>query len=286
MSGLSVNLKRIVSFNQQGLVLSQELTKYFMSGAAPLYPEDVIEIIAQQLRSQPRDRTRSLSASSLPIHCERAGVFQWVGAKQNSSRDELRDAILNNLFLDGHWRHLRWQAVLLDSGLADTIEWSMKDDALGIKGTADAISFEHGYGIEIKGCHDHQFQILTNMKAPLQSHIFQVQAYMLLTGIERWHVLYENKNTNNFREFVVEKDEGAFDQIRRYTNSIKVLIERTRVLPDVLDECSRKEGAYKGCAYSDVCRETKEWPHDNKTSVSKSNLPNPTRRRGKVNIIQ
>ena len=277
------NLKRVKVAQEQGLKLTPTLVSYFMSNPEPFYPTDIAEMIADQLTTPGRVRTGSLAASSLPLHCYRAGVFQWIGADQNASRDELRDAILNNLFLDGHWRHLRLQATLLVTDLIDTIEHPLHHKELNIRGTADGISFEHGYGVEIKGAHDFSFQMLGNMKKPLDSHYWQTQAYLMLTGFDRWYVLYENKNTSDFKEFVVEPDQFMFDEIRQYARTVNTVLEHSRELPPMLPGCTQHDDTFKRCQYSTLCGGLSgSWPSDRQVSVSRSQLPMPKKKRGTV----
>jgi hypothetical protein len=273
------NLSKISIGLQGKLAITPAVTKYMMLDPGPYYSEETIEIITNQLAGSGRIRHSSFAASSLSLHCYRAGVFQWLGATQNAGRDEIRNAVLSNLFLDGHWRHLRWQAVLLECGVIDTIEHLMQDH--GMIGTADGVNFAENFGVEIKGCNSYQYTIIVRMKRPLEHHIWQVHAYMLLTGMDLWYVLYENKDTNDWKEFRIERDPLITDEILRYVKSSRSVIE-LKQLPEMLPDCKEKIGAYRGCNYTDVCERSKEWPRDQDVSVSRVDLPTRKGKRGKV----
>lgn len=280
------NIAKIATGVQSDLVITPALTKYLMQEPGPYYSEIVADLIKDQLLGEERIRYGSFSASSISLHCFRAGVFQFLGAKQNEGSDSLRNAVLSNLFLDGHWRHLRLQAVCLEIGVIDTIEFLMVDENLKLIGTADGISFEHNYGVEFKGAHERQFQIIRRMKRPVEHHYWQVHAYMLLTGMKTWYIVYEDKNSSDWKEYKITRDERVIDQIKGYLRSCHTILN-TEQLPPMLEPCTSKEGPYKGCNYRDICERCGTWPQDKDVSVSREALVQirPKRRTGgRVNL--
>lgn len=277
------NIAKVATGVQEGLVITPALTKYLMNDPGPYYSELVADIIKEQLTGQERIRHGSFSASAISLHCYRAGVFQFLGATQDAGPDTLRNVVLSNLFLDGHWRHLRLQAICLEMDVIDTIEYLMVDDQYKLVGTADGISFEHGYGVEFKGAHSRQFQIIRRMKRPIEHHVWQVHAYMLMTGMDTWYVFYEDKDTSDWKEYKITRDEAIIDQIKMYLTSCHTILD-TQLLPPMLGECTRGEGPWWGCNYRDICKGCDEWPRESNVSVSREELIQitPKRRGGKV----
>lgn len=63
--------------------------------------------------------------------------------------------------------------------------------------------------------------------APKDSHFIQMQAYLYLSGLKMGKFLYENKNDQMFREFLVPRDEACIQKIRSDGQGLKKVVTST-----------------------------------------------------------
>jgi hypothetical protein len=94
------------------------------------------------------------------------------------------------------------------------IEISLRDDALWMKGSPDAIILNPNDGLpyvfELKSMRDGEFKGLEEAKA---EHVLQLHCYFYLTNIGQGILFYENKDNQQTKEFVVKKDDGLMNSI-------------------------------------------------------------------------
>ena len=64
--------------------------------------------------------------------------------------------------------------------------------------------------VELKSINDKGFQAL---EAPKPDHTVQLQIYLNVSGYQHGIVLYENKNTQEVKAFVMEKNVKHWEQI-------------------------------------------------------------------------
>lgn len=212
--------------------------------------------ILEQLLAQPRDRTGSFSASSAG-GCERAQVFGYHGAES-----EPHDAGLLAIFNDGKWRHIRWQALLLQAGIIDEIEFPLMWKGKQQRGTMDGqgvVPDDHGieewrgemFGFELKGVNAFQYDGFTK-SGPKEEHLNQVARYFLLSGLELFSIVYENKSTQACHEWVVSRDDpGMKERIAVQRAEVESLLSYALdgTLPPQLPECAMGKGMWKKCGY-------------------------------------
>ena len=118
---------------------------------------------------------------------------------------------LRRIFLEGWLIHLKWQALFQGKGIALGIEDRRMNPEYELYFTPDAIItlFNRKWVVEIKSMNTYGFQSLK--KAP-EGAIKQVSLYMnelsVLDGeeYEQGIVLVEDKNSQNFKLWVVEND--------------------------------------------------------------------------------
>lgn len=248
--------KRVKAIKQSLLVtprLEEFLTKH------PEIPVNarVANMISQQIKSKPRDRRASFSASS--IHqCVRRQCFTYIGLPEVT----MVDSTIVNLFNDGHWRHRRWQAMLLMAGIIDSIEVPKEDPAWKLRGTLDGTGYLEGvFGWELKGANSVSFRKVVEEGKVKPEHYAQVQTYFMLDpSITRFSVIYENKDTSDWKEFVLRPDPGHQNALRLI---LALLIEASekKDLPKMKDECKSGEGEFRQCQYAYMCEGIRDWSH-------------------------
>jgi len=206
------------------------------------------ELLARLVTTPPRDRSGSFSGSARGS-CERAQVFQYLNAPQ---RDGKVNTTLQSVFLDGTWRHLRWQMLLLAAGrhydVPVEVEVPFRDDDLRLRGSVDGIV--DGRGFELKGTR----MMHAALKAPFASHVLQVHSYMVLADLDIFSVVYEDKATQETVEHVVVRDPKTEKKVRDELARLNEAVDQ-QVLPPILPGCQAdtKSQAWWDCAYRDIC---------------------------------
>lgn len=73
--------------------------------------------------------------------------------------------------------------------------------------------------LELKTINDGGFTALS-FKGPAEYYIWQMNLYMYLLGLKVGHLVYINKSTSEFKEFVIKFDEGIIKKIKEKAKSV------------------------------------------------------------------
>ena len=196
------------------------------------------------------DRHNAFHASSSDL-CLRRQMFTFLdlpGAKRQY------DSSLQNKFNNGHWVHMRWQAMLMTAGILDSIEVQVSNPGLRFVGHMDGVGTDKDgeFGFELKGW-------AALVDKPKDYHIRQIQSYMMASGLERFSLIYEHKSSQDWREFIIKRDPKMIEEIIRDLEHLNERYEAEQ-FPEVLPMCKRERGdVFKTCPYRDVCIDAKEW---------------------------
>jgi hypothetical protein len=210
-------------------------------------PRDVAgeqKFTAQLLAKPERDRTQSWAASGAGT-CLRARQFSYLGLTQKKPDDHAQ-----NIFLNGHWVHMRHQVVGLTAGYLKEAEVPLRHKAFNLVGTMDAIDTTDT-PVEYKSINQNGYGTVRAFGVKTE-HKYQVHSYMLAGGFKGARVVYENKNTNDILEFYVERDSEIIMQIQDELIELNLATQNEHLLP-MLEECKRKEGKYRWCPYASQC---------------------------------
>jgi hypothetical protein len=230
--------------------------------------EQVAEFVRDELMSKQRDRTKSFSASSLG-HCTRQQMFQYLDAKI----ERKPNAQAASIFIHGTWTHLKWQAMGLQEGWLAATEVPVSLPELKMKGTIDGLLW-NGDGWELKSINARGYRFVID-SGPKPEHLKQIHGYMLATSIRRWSLIYEEKDTQDYKEFVVDFDPliatEVISELQAMNQSVK-----DKQLPAMLPTCVAKNGmTYRSCAYRDQCGSA-TWPKRISLSLSSTSGMAPT----------
>lgn len=257
---MAMDILKLMAGNSKLIVLPRYLRWLKENDNGALLPNDgrdgIGAKIVEQMIAQPRVRSGSFSASSAGT-CHRAQMFGYLGAESPT-----HDAQLLAIFDDGKWRHLRWQAILLQAEILLRIEfplmWRRKQqrgtmDGLGVVPDDHFVKAWRGeeFGFELKGVSAFQFEKL-KADGPMEKHLEQVARYFVLHGANLFSIVYENKSTQEPFEWVVHRDDpGMAERIARSEEEIEDLLDATtdEQLPPMLPECVAGKGAWKSCSY-------------------------------------
>lgn len=242
-----------------------------MHGDDP-YPEWVADWIHKQLTTTPRNRSASFSASSAG-RCPREQELQFLGMPKSG----VVDPQLANVFDDGSWRHLRWQANLLTNGLLDRAEmplfWrNMRSrgtiDGQGTVGNTHPRARWHGavYGFELKGVSGFQYPKYVQTDEAKEDHLDQVHRYFLMGDFDLFIIVYEDKSTQAWHEWVIEPDQARIDKQREELERLNHDIDSKQLAP-MLPVCRQRGALFKQCDFGGIggaCITTGNWPKPKK----------------------
>lgn len=216
------------------------------------YVTEILNDFLIKKSSQHYPRTRVIRPSSI-ADCTRKIVCDILGFLPPEPIEPRRQRIFDN----GDSVHTRYLKYYLPRmGIAakilaadrkgkqkvkDFIEVSLKEDDYWIKCRPDAVIINRKdnnryYVLEVKSMRSDLFDAL---EYPDANYIQQVHLYMFVTKVPRAIILYENKDTQDIKEFVIEQDDALLEKILAKIRSIqKYVVDyiNNKKLPE---KCSR-----------------------------------------------
>ena len=245
----------VVKLNKPDLVISARHEAWLKDNANPIYSPQALEFGKRELMKQafPRDRRGTYSASSLNS-CMRRQQFTFLGMP------ELRPtAKTASIFQNGTFMHIRWQMEGLTEGWLREAEAPLPQNLLHLNGTRDGIAHD-GSVVELKSINTNGFSRV-NTFGPKEDHLAQVGTYVAATGAHQAVLIYEDKNTQEYREFVVKGEDLPIAAIAERSRTIWDMT-RAEQLAEPLEKCIDREGyRYNSCPFRNKCLETRDWDH-------------------------
>lgn len=251
MSREFTNAVKAIKLNSEQL-FSPRVTEWLMHNSEVEMTPEMIELVIDILADESNSIRHTRFGSSSRGGCQRQQLFTYLGMPGKSKLDYR----LNSIFLDGHWRHLRWQLVGLAAGALTHVEVPFAVDKYNLTGSVDGLNEDEGWIFELKGA----FQLPSEV--PFK-HLLQIHTYFLGTGYDRCAYVVECKRTQEFREWVVHKDDEIMKQVRKELDDLNRALDEGQ-LPQTLAECDIREGAYKTCPYAKECLKQASWPEESK----------------------
>lgn len=252
------------------LIITPNLNQWLMQHGDDELPKHVAQIIYDQLVTKPRERSASFSASSAG-QCLRKQELAFLGLPQVGSIDPR----LQNIFNDGKWRHLRWQAMGLMSGFLDRIEMPLYWRSRLSRGTIDGLGTvpdDHPrsairgleYGFELKGANPFIYhKAVKQDKGTKEEHKKQIARYFLMGGFDMFVTIYENKATQEWFEWVEFPDQDYIDAEREELDQLNHSI-KTKKLHKMLPQCKLQTGEFNDCGFGGShgpCIKAGDWPN-------------------------
>lgn len=247
-------LNRMLRDMQRGLLVSPRHEQYLKrcQGDVALSPA-TLDFVLQELSSGDRDRRFTFSASGRSA-CLRQQVFSYLGVRGDKTYTSDQAAT----FVHGSWTHLKWQAMGLDAGWLAQVEVPCRIPQYDVTGTIDGI-LDSGEGWELKSINSRGYRRVCE-EGPEIKHLFQIHSYMLATGIRTWSLVYECKDDQSWREWIVHWDDDFAAELLVELEELKT-IRAKRELPPILEGCAKREGPqFRNCPFKDTCLETGLWP--------------------------
>lgn len=207
--------------------------------------QETMDKISSILMAQSKPRSGAFHPSQF-YTCPRAQMYAYYGVETVREFNPQ----LQNIFNDGHFRHLRWQITLLEAGLLTDIEVPVHDPIRRVEGSMDGVNANENWMFELKGTS--QFKQI-QQRGALPAHIKQVNAYLFVSGIPEAVILYEDKATQNWQEITIQRDPKVIEEIVDILDELNYCVENDE-LPERYEDCENQTGAtFNSCAYASVC---------------------------------
>ncbi len=140
-------------------------------------------------------------------------------------REEIT-AVARRIFDCGDYLGYRFEEYFKSMDILLETETQILSDDPPISGRLDFLIEHEIYGkyvIELKSINQRNFILLTK---PKPEHVIQLQIYLNLTGYEIGSVLYENKNDQKIKAFVLKKDVEHWNKIKARCEAIMAMEEQ------------------------------------------------------------
>lgn len=246
------------------LIISPRYDKFLTSWDENWSPH-VVQRITEVLSEKRRDRRYSWSASGAG-KCKRRQEFAFLGMPVVGQYDPQ----LRRIFLNGTWVHLRNQATLMQAGILDNIEITIKMKSKRARCTMDGMGVVQGgrydgaeFGYELKSANEWSYNHQVTKGASEQTRL-QVDFEFMLSGFDLFVIFHENKNTQGIQEWIIIRDEARVREMRKQVDELNYAVDSHRLHPQ-LQECFKKlkSGEFYKCPFGGdggVCATSGKWP--------------------------
>lgn len=203
-----------------------------------------------------------LSPSSIG-GCLRQAAFRFVAMEGRRKKDPQRELI----FDEGNWHHAKWQYRMLDAQAVlgeDKIkvlatEGHVIIPELYIAGYTDnwlRLQLLNGkkrrFVVDWKSINDNGFQHVSRQDQPLEEHVKQLTTYGKGLGAKWGIILYDNKNNQEFKVFVIEFQNATWMEVAEWCEEVIRFLDNEE-LPPMHPDCDAGNFLYNRCAYAHHC---------------------------------
>lgn len=243
---MSNKLKRMLENRaENGRIVTPRVDKWLLDNDGIFLDKKLAKRITALMTKRSGDYTRAgvLHPSSEHL-CMRRQLFSFLDVEGVHHFD----SALQNRFNNGTWIHMRWQAMLMEAGILHDIEVPVTIPKYRLRGSMDGQGTwkRKEFGFELKG-----WSAIPD--EPKDYHVRQIQTYMFASGLEQFSVVYEHKSSQDWTEFLVDRDDDVIDVIEERLKELNGAIDN-EVLIAPLRECRRERGEpFKSCPYRKVC---------------------------------
>jgi len=248
-----VKLGQLMQAHQSELVVTPRHEAWLAKNANASYSDEAKEFMAGEIGKPQRDRTKTFSASGAGV-CPRRRQFEYLGITEGKRPIKTS---LAQIFHNGTFMHLRWQMAGLTDGWMVKAEVPVVNPDLMLSGTLDGLSYK-GTGIELKSINSNGFRNIMQ-HGPKRLHVYQTASYTLSGAPNEFSIIYECKDTQEYKEFIHTIKPEALEMVR---HEQEVLAHKTgmKELFPMKDECWAKQGTeYIQCPFRDICHKQRDW---------------------------
>lgn len=233
--------------DSRAILLEQKLNKLFYSQHKP---KEELAFMKQLLKNNRGDRYGLHASAILAAEKDFCYREQVLSLFYKQIQGENIPVGLKRIFEAGNNIHEKWQRLFLRGGLSEVedLDFSMFNDNYDLSYTPDAVvTFaKDRYVVEVKSVNTFQFKKMHSHPGAYK----QIQFYMFLTGIHKGFILCEDKNTQEFKIFIVEY---SYDDVIEYEERL----ENIQLYKKSFE--SRKK-MVKGICSSSTCKRASKCP--------------------------
>lgn len=243
---------RLAQLTRPEMVVSLRHDAWVKDNSNPVFSDQALAWGAQELINQgkPRDRRGTVSASSSG-KCARRQQFTYLGMPEDQWDSKSASIVLNGTFV-----HIRWQMAGLTEGWLAQAEVPLPKNDYRLSGTMDGLCYD-GTVLEVKSCNDRAFSRVMTFGVQ-KEHEFQGATYLLTTGRERVSFIYENKNTQDFCEKVLTRDELPMETVQIRTQALWAQIEKQQLV-EPLPQAYDNKPPCSWCPFKSKCLKMNSW---------------------------
>lgn len=262
---VSNNIKALLEMSLRDDLIITPLLSEFLNKWDGDMSEKAAKWLYKNMTMRSRNRAASWSASGAG-KCLRRQELAFLGMPVIGSAD----AHLQMIFFNGTWLHHKWQAILLTAGLIDSIESTFKKRSTRTRctmdgnGTAKMGRYEgREFGLELKGRNDFQYNKQTLLGIDDQTRA-QVDFSFMMTGLDLWVVINEDKNNQQIKEWVFSRDDNRVNDMRLQVKDLNRAIDNQSLHP-MIPECKlqTRNGEFFKCPFGGkggACISSGKWP--------------------------
>lgn len=200
-------------------------------------------------RNSKQTRSRGVFHPSELDGCKRYLALDYIKVPMNP---QAHDARIHRIFENGSGVHERIQKYLrqlcddagMDAWFRDELPISHPD--LELDGSTDGVLYFKGYyyAIEIKSINNDGF---SKLRKPDPKHVKQINRYMGALGIWKGIIIYENKNNQDWKEFVVTFNHALWGETVQIIDHVKSHVLNGTLPPQELS------ASCKSCKFKKLC---------------------------------
>lgn len=235
-----------VRYARGDIKITPQFEAWLYTGARDL--DEVHRVIGRIIDRPQRVRTNTFSASGAG-QCLRRRQLAYLGYEQ----EEVEPRVMG-IFVNGDYVHLKHQVAGIMMGYFLDAEVSVARDEFHLTGTMDAILDDDGVG-EIKSINERGFKEVCSF-GPKKDHLDQVHSYFVASGRDHARIIYENKNTQELKEFLVKENIAITERV---ISDLKLLNEATadEVLLPPLPGLIEMKGECRSCPFRRLCADAR-----------------------------
>lgn len=234
------NVKALLELSiRDDLIITPTLNEFLVMWDGDM-SQKAVDAVSRAMRERQRDRSGAWSASAAG-KCKRRQELTFLKMPVGGATD----SHLQLIFDHGTWIHYKWQAMLLTGGFLDSIELKVRKPSQRIRCSMDGAGIAKSgrykgreFGFELKSRNDWQFnkQTMLGIDDGTQA---QVDFSFMMSGLDFWVVINENKNNQILKEWVFVRDDERVKEMRDQVKELNRAIDIQRLHP-MLTECKKQ----------------------------------------------
>jgi len=209
--------------------------------------DSLISKISKYLEEHPEKASTSTKLSpTYIIKCERQAFYKLKGVPQETSRDFKSRLIA----MGGNSIHKKFEDLFRNMGILVDSEKLIFHSTYPFLGFVDAIIKidDETYIVEIKSINKEGFGKLNK---PHEEHVLQVKMYMLIMNIKKAIIFYENKDSQDLKEFRVDLNPEFESWFNEKMNRILAYYKENKIPARIC--ATEVDGKYQWCPYAKYC---------------------------------